>query len=139
VADVSIAVTVPGEFVGVLRKGIRSEVGSAAEHLGLLMHDVGVIPDAPFRVAKRDLDAAHAVLDHIGLRDSKEPEDVEFGLSDEPLLVLQTLQKQHTVELLRLQDAEADGIQLSADGVHRLGEFVEQLTLQVMNFIGPVL
>jgi hypothetical protein len=102
--------TIAGELVRFLRSGVKEELGANAEIIV-----AQVTPDTNLRTYYRALDrfdAARALLEEIGVVAQLKPQDVELDLARWPRLLLKALESQLDQELIRLETAHADGIDM---------------------------
>lgn len=106
------SVRIEGKLVRFLRNGVKQELGTSAAIIeAQTAAEAHLKPDTYHRALAR-FDAARTLLDEIGLSDELQPQDVELDLERWPQLLLKALESQLDQELIRLEDAHADGIDL---------------------------
>jgi hypothetical protein len=115
--------TVKGRLVRYLRKGVRGELGAS---IAILQVEVDTIldPGTYFRALKR-FDEARGLLDAIGVVDDPDQADVDIDLELWPQLIVKALEAQHDIEVMRLEDAAADGYTLPMRDVPALRGLVD--------------
>lgn len=116
------SVTIPGKLVPYLRAGLKHEIG-----LRLVILQVEIeteLDPETYYAALTRLQSAAALFDLIGLENRSDQPDVEVDLGSSARLLLKALETQHRIEVQRLQDAAADGVQLPQRDVPELGALV---------------
>ncbi len=122
---------IAGKLVRFLRSGVMLELGgSAAIIVEQAAADAHLRPKTFYRAFAR-LDAARALLEEIGVSDQLEPQDVELDLARWPGLLLKALESQLDQELIRLEGAHADGIDLPPRDLRALGCLVDDIRRKV--------
>ena len=85
-------------------------------------------PDpSAYRAALARFDEARTLLDAIGFTGQDAPVDVEVDLSRWPRLLLRSLEAEYDMELTRLQDAAAHGIELPAHDMPALESLLAEI------------
>jgi hypothetical protein len=124
-------VRVAGKLVRFLRSGVKLELGgSAAIIVEQAAADAHLEPKAFYRALAR-FDAALTLLEEIGLSDELEPQDVELDLARWPGLLLKALESQLDQELIRLEGAHAEGIDLPPRDLQALACLVADIRTKV--------
>jgi hypothetical protein len=125
--DFSDIVVVDANVVSYLRRGLRFEIGAAAQSIAtiMLVMEAEPEPDAADR-AHEILEAAYALRRRIAPQGDPPQEDIELDLSSDAQLVLRALDREHSTELDRLQERSAYGLDGGIRGkeIHALGELV---------------
>jgi hypothetical protein len=106
-------VTIAGSLVRYLRAGVKRQLSAASEILQVELEETAPDPST-YRAALALFDEARTLLDTIGFVDQDAPADVEIDLSHWPQLLLRSLEAEYEMEVTRLQDAVAHGIELPA-------------------------
>jgi hypothetical protein len=122
-------VRIAGKLVRFLRSGVKLELGANAEIIA-----AQATPDTHLKTYYRALarfDAARALLKEIGVSDQREPQDVELDLARWPTLLLKALESQLDQELIRLEGAHAEGIDLPPRDLQALGCLVADIRRKV--------
>ncbi len=118
----SPSIIIPGPLVSYLRAGLKREISS---RLAILQVEIDTELDPEtYSAALARLWPATALFELIGLQDRSNQPDVEVDLGSSARLLLKALESQHRIEVQRLQDAVADGIQLPEGHVPVLGALV---------------
>jgi hypothetical protein len=112
-----------------LRDGIRREISAILEDL-LLQVDTVLEPNR-YRAAFGQLDEAQKLFETIGITDELPLRDIQLDLSRWGQLALRALQRQHAVEVGRLQDYADEGFRLSPGAVPELGHLVDTIRERV--------
>src|ERR1700690_2033278 len=92
--------------------------------------DANLRPETYYGALAR-FDDARALLEVIGVSDQLEPQDVELDLTCWPRLALEALECQLDLELIRLEGAHADGIDLIPRDLRALGCLVADIRMKV--------
>jgi hypothetical protein len=117
--------SIPGNLVRYLRKGVKREYGASLVILGI---EVETTTDLTTYYSARDrFDAARALLETIGLADDAQQPAVELDLGRWGRLILKSLESVHAAELVRLQDAAADGFDVPPCDIPALGSLVADI------------
>jgi hypothetical protein len=121
---------VPGEMVRYVRKGVKREFGASLVVLGI---EVETTVDLETCEAALDrFEAVRTLLWEIGLADDPQQPDFEFDLLGRwGMLVLKSLESVHAAELMRLQDAATDGIDLPQRDIEALGSLIADLRSKI--------
>jgi hypothetical protein len=120
-------VTVARRVVRFLRSGAKRELDASMEIIAAeIAADANLRPEAYYGGLAR-FDDARALLEVIGVSDQLEPQDVELDLARWPRLVLEALECQLDLELIRLEGAHADGIDLIPRDLRALGCLVADI------------
>lgn len=120
-------VVIDARLVSYLRRGLRFELGDAAERIATIML---VLEDEPTpNAAERShaiLEAARTLRREISLRGSGPQEDIELDLSASAQLVLRALDREHSIGVDCLQERAAYGLDSGPHGeeVQALGQLV---------------
>jgi hypothetical protein len=112
-----------------LRDGIRREISAILEDL-VFQVDTILEPNR-YRAAFGQLDEARELFETIGLTDELPRQDILLDLSRWGRLTHRVLQRQHEVEVRRLQDYAAEGFRLSPGAVPELGQLVDDICKSV--------
>jgi hypothetical protein len=121
------SVRIEGKLVRFLRSGVKLELGTSAAIIeAQTAAEAHLKPDTYHRALAR-FDAARTLLDEIGVSDEREPQDIELDLERWPQLLLKALESQLDQELIRLEDAHADGIDLPPRDLQALGCLVDDI------------
>jgi len=124
-------VTITGKLVRFLRGGAMLELGASAAIIeAQAAADAHLRPKTFYRALAR-FDAARTLLEEIGVSDQLEPRDVELDLARWPRLLLKALESQLDQELIRLESAHADGIDLPPRDLQALGCLVADVRRKV--------
>jgi hypothetical protein len=127
---VSDIVIVDASLVSYLRRGLRVEVGVAAERITtmMLVMEAEPAPEAVDR-AHEILEAAYALRRRIAPREDQTQESLELNLSSDAQLVFRALAREHAAELDRLQERAAYGLDSGVRGkeIQALGELVMEV------------
>lgn len=125
--DMSDIVVIDAGLVHYLRRGLRFEMGAAAQSIAtiMLVLEAEPAPDAADR-SHEILEAAHALRSKIAPREDQLHENIELDLSTDAQLVFRALDREHSTELDRLQERATYGLDSGARGkeIHALGELV---------------
>jgi hypothetical protein len=106
------SVPIEGKLVRFLRSGVKLELSASAAIIeAQTAADTHLKPKTYSRALAR-FDAARTLLDEIGVSEQLEPQDIELDLTRWPQLLLKALESQLNQELIRLEDAHTDGIDL---------------------------
>jgi hypothetical protein len=100
-------VTIAGNLVAYLRRGIKRKMSEALEVLTVEL-DTSLDPEI-YRQALTHFDDARALFDSIGATEKPEQAAIELALDRWGNLVLEALELEYDTELMRLQDAAAAG------------------------------
>jgi hypothetical protein len=120
-------VTIAGKLVRFLRSGVKLELGTSAAMIeAQTAADAHLKPKSYYRALAR-FDAARTLLEEIGVSDELEPQDVELDLPRWPRLLLKALESQLDQELIRLEGAHAEGIDLPPRDLRALGCLVADI------------
>ncbi len=124
-------VRIAGKLVRFLRSGAMVELGASAEII-VVETAAGAHrkPKTYYRALAR-FDAARTLLAEIGVSDQVEPQDVELDLARWPRLLLKALESQLDQELIRLEGAHADGIDLPPRDLRALACLVADVRRKV--------
>ncbi len=122
---------IEGKLVRFLRSGAMEELGASAEII-VVQTAAGVHrkPKTFYRALAR-FDPARTLLDEIGVSDQLEPQDVEIDLGRWGELVFKALKSQLDQELIRLEGAHADGIDLPPRDLQALASLVDDIGTKV--------
>lgn len=120
---------IAGKLVRFLRAGVQQE--SSASVAILTFEYAKAINPAIYYPALARFEAARTLLDAIGVSDAAEPEDVVVDLARWPELVPKALESQLAIELARLEDAHASGIDLPTRDVPALECLVADIRRQL--------
>jgi hypothetical protein len=118
-------VTVPGDLVRYLRKGVKREFGASLVILGIEVETT--VDPTTYHDALARFDAARTLLETIGLADDPRQPALELDLGHWGRLILKSLESVHAAELVRLQDAAADGFEVPLRDVPALGSLVADI------------
>jgi hypothetical protein len=113
-------------LVRYLRKGALRQMAAALEVLNVEVTQDQPDPDVYGRAVAR-FDEARALFDVIGLTGSGGERDIELDVGPWHALLAKALKTQYTIEVSRLEDAAADGVQLDPRDVPALGKLVAAL------------
>jgi hypothetical protein len=106
------SVPIEGKLVRFLRSGVKLELSASAAIIeAQTAADTHLKPNTYSRALAR-FDAARTLLEEIGVSEQLEPHDIELDLTRWPQLLLKALESQLNQELIRLEDAHTDGIDL---------------------------
>jgi hypothetical protein len=120
-------VRIEGKLVRFLRSGVKLELGTSAAIIeAQATADTHLKPKTYHRALAR-FDAARTLLEEIGVSDELQPQDIALGLERWPRLLLKALESQLDQELIRLEDAHADGIDLPPRDLQALGCLVDDI------------
>jgi hypothetical protein len=118
----ALSVTVPAPLVPYLRAGLKREIRS---RLSVLEDELGRDLDPEtYSAALSRLWPATALFNLVGLENRPDQLDIEVDLGGSGRLLLKVLDTQHRLEVQRLQNAIADGVELLGDDVVDLGTLV---------------
>jgi hypothetical protein len=124
-------VPIAGKLVRFLRSGVKLELGASAEIIvAQAAADAHLRPETLHRAFAR-FDAARTLLEEIGVSDQLEPQDVELDLARWRGLLLKALESQLDQELIRLESAHAEGIDLIPRDLRALGCLVADIRRKV--------
>lgn len=112
-----------------LRKGARREMAAALEVIQVELTQDVIDPSIYARALAR-YDETRALLDIIGLNSTGRDGDSELEARWRSLIV-KLLKTQHSVEVSRLDDAAAQGLQLAPGDIPVLGELLSELSDQL--------
>jgi len=108
-----------------LRDGIRREISAILEDL---LGQVDTVIEANrYHAASDQLDEARELFETIGIADEAPLQDIVLDLSRWGQLTLRVLQRQHEVEVRRLQNYAEEGFRLSPGAVPELGQLVNDI------------
>jgi hypothetical protein len=125
------SVTIAGKLVRFLRSGVKLELGASAAIIEAeTAADTHLKPKTYYGALARFEDA-RTLLDEIGVSDQLEPQDVELDLACWPRLLLKALESQLDLELIRLEGARADGIDLPPRDLQALACLVDDIRRKV--------
>jgi hypothetical protein len=125
------SVTIAGRLVRFLRSGVKRELGASAAIIAALIEGDANLKPKTYRGALARFDAARTLLDAIGVSDEREPRDVELDVARCSRLLLKVLESQLDLELVRLEGAHADGIDLPPCELRALGCLVDDIRRRV--------
>lgn len=117
---------IEGGLVPYLRKGALRQMAAALEVLNVEVTQDEPDPDVYGRALAR-FDEARALFDVIGLSESGGERDIELDVGPWHALLAKALKTQYSIEVSRLEDAAADGVQLDQRHVPALGKLVAEL------------
>jgi hypothetical protein len=121
--------TIPGNLVRYLRKGVKREFGASLVILGIEVETT--VDPKTYRDALACFDAARALLETIGLADDPRQPALQLDLGRWGRLILKSLESVHAAELMRLQDAAADGFDVPPRDIPALGSLVADIRNKV--------
>jgi len=124
-------VPIEGKLVRFLRSGAMEELGASAAII-VVETAAGAHrkPKTYYRALVR-FDDARTLIDEIGVSDQLEPRDVEIDLGRWGELVVKALKSQLELELIRLEGAHADGIDLPPRDLQALASLVDDIGTKV--------
>jgi hypothetical protein len=106
------SVRIEGKLVRFLRSAVKQELGASAAIIEAQTAADTHLKPKTYSGALARFDAARTLLEEIGVCDQLDPQDVELDLARWPRLLLKALESQLAQELIRLEDAHTDGIDL---------------------------
>jgi hypothetical protein len=123
-----LSVTIAGDLVLYLRRGVRQELAATLSILHIAVTEVN--PTLYDNTLSR-FDHARALLDTVGFADELDQPNLDIDLTRWPQLVLRTLELEYIAEVTRLQDAASDGYHLPLRNVPALGGLVNDIRKKV--------
>ncbi len=122
-------VGITANLVPYLRNGVKREYSAT---LASLTFQIDVALDlSAYRDALARFDDVRALFDAVGVSDEPHQRDLELDLGRWPLLLLRALESEYDVEVMRLQDHSAEGIDLSLGELPALGSLVADIRKKV--------
>jgi hypothetical protein len=105
------SVTIPPSLVKYLRRGVKRELSATLVILAIQV-DTVLDPNTYHKAVVR-FNETQALFEAIGLTDELQPPaNLTLDLDCWPRLVLRALESQYAIELMRRQDAVAEGVEL---------------------------
>jgi hypothetical protein len=124
-------VPIEGKLVRFLRDGAMEELAASAAIIQAQAAAGAHRKPRTFCRALARFDGARTLLDAIGVSDQLEPQDVEIDLGRWGVLVFKALKSQLDLELIRLEGAHADGIDLPPRDLQALASLVDDIRTKV--------
>jgi hypothetical protein len=121
--------TIAAKLVPYLRKGVKRELSATLAILAFQV-DTALDPTSYYDALAR-FDDARALLEAVGVSDSAQQRELELDLYRWPRLVLEALESEYNVELMRLQDRAAEGFELPSREIPALGALVAEVRKKV--------
>jgi hypothetical protein len=118
-------VRIAGSLVRYLRNGVKRELSTTLEILTIQL-DTTLDPETYNNALARFYDA-QALFEAVGVAEDPEPADLVLDLARWGRLTLKLLEFEYDVELTRLQNATADGVELPLRDVPALRELVTDI------------
>lgn len=120
-------VTVPGNLVRYVRRGLHAEFSAAAERTSLI--ELQDLTEEQFDAALETLDAVRTLLKNVGFADESSGHDVELDISPNPVVVHRGLECQYHAQVDRVEEsAHATGANPGpSDEIWALGELLATL------------
>jgi hypothetical protein len=122
---------IEGKLVRHLRNGAMEELGASA---AIIVVEAAAGAHRKYETyygALARFDDARTLIDEIGVSDQREPQDVEIDLGRWGELVFKALKSQRDQELIRLERAHADGIDLPPRDLQALASLVDDIGTKV--------
>lgn len=123
------SVTITASLVPYLRNGVKREFSATLASLAFQV-DTALDPVTYYTALAR-FDDVRALFDAVGVTDEPRQHDLELDLGRWPLLLLRALESEYDVEVMRLQDHSAEGLDLALREVPALGSLVADIRKKV--------
>jgi hypothetical protein len=121
------SVSIEGKLIRFLRSGVKLELGTSAAIIEAQTAAGTHLKPNTYHRALARFDAARTLLDEIGITDQLDPQDIKLDLAPWPRLVLKALESQLDQELIRLEGAHADRIDLPPRDLQALEHLVDDI------------
>jgi hypothetical protein len=125
------SVTIAAKLVRFLRSGVKQELGASAAKIEAEAEAETHLKPKTYYGALARFDEARTLLDEIGVSEQLEPQDVELDLARWPRVMPKALESQLDLELIRLEGAHAEGIDLLPRDLRALGCLVDDIRTKV--------
>lgn len=123
-------VRIPASLVRYLRSGVKQELSETVECLARQLESE--LDRERYHHSLARFDQARALFEQAGVVEEPQAQaDLVLDLERWPRLVLEALQSQYEAELVRLESAAADGIELPQRNIPALGGLVADIREQV--------
>lgn len=119
------SVTIPGDLVPYLRRGVRRELAASLVHVAI---EVETTADrTAYDAALARFDASRSLLDTIGISDQPEQQAIELDLDTWPTLIVKSLEAVQAAELTSTAHTKAASHDSASPELRALAELIKEI------------